>query len=84
MSKNEKTQKSVTPGTPKLALNETDAAHALGLTPRTLQNWRWNGQGPAFVRVSSRCVRYRVEDLEKWAAARVCASTSGDTEARSA
>ncbi len=67
--------KEVTPGTPKLALNETDAAHSLGFQPRTLSEWRRTGEGPAFLRVSSRCVRYRVVDLEAWAASRVKQNT---------
>ncbi|HET7321428.1 MAG TPA: helix-turn-helix domain-containing protein [Longimicrobiaceae bacterium] len=60
----------------KLLLNENEAAKMLGFKPRTLQEWRLRGGGPAFVRVSSRCVRYRPEDLEAWAEARVRTSTS--------
>lgn len=59
-----------------ILLDERAAAATLGLTPRTLQSWRNRGGGPAFVRVSSRCIRYRVEDLEAWAADRVRTSTS--------
>lgn len=57
-------------------LDERDAGAALGMKPRTMQLWRSRGGGPPFVRVSSRCVRYRVADLEAWAAARVRTSTS--------
>lgn len=60
---------------PTILLDERGAASALGLTPRTLQNWRWNGDGPPHVRISSRCVRYRVSDLEAWAASRVKKNT---------
>lgn len=59
-----------------LLLGEPDAAAALGLTQRTLQQWRRDGGGPPYVRVSSRCVRYRVSDLDAWAAERVYGSTS--------
>ncbi|MQA92561.1 MAG: helix-turn-helix domain-containing protein [Gemmatimonas sp.] len=52
-------------------LSERDAAAALGLTPRTLQEWRRRGGGPPYVRISSRCLRYRVADLEEWAAERL-------------
>ena len=62
--------------TPTLLLSERDAAAALGLTPRTLQAWRSRGDGPPHVRVSSRCVRYRVQDLKDWAADRVRQSTA--------
>lgn len=68
MEATEKHKREVSQGTPKLALNEVDAAHSLGLKPRTLQNWRWEGRdGPPWVRISSRCVRYLVSDLEQWA-----------------
>jgi predicted DNA-binding transcriptional regulator AlpA len=59
-----------------LLVDERAAADALGLTPRTLQAWRARGEGPPHVRVSSRCVRYRPQDLEDWAAERVRSSTS--------
>jgi hypothetical protein len=42
---------------------------------------RYRGDGPPFVRVSSRCVRYRPEDLEAWTAARVRISTSDRRDA---
>jgi excisionase family DNA binding protein len=60
----------------KILLTEQEAADAIGLKPRTLQQWRLKGGGPRFVRVSGRCVRYRPEDLEAWAAERVRGSTS--------
>lgn len=74
-TESENKAREVTPGMPRLALNETDAAHSLGFKSRTLQEWRRTGEGPAFLRVSSRCVRYRVEDLEAWAASRVRQNT---------
>ncbi len=64
----------------RMLLDERQAAEALGLTPRTLQEWRRTGGGPPFVRVSSRCVRYRVADLETWIEARLRRSTSDTGE----
>ncbi len=61
---------------PQILVDERAAAAALGLTPRTLQAWRHAGGGPPFCLISSRCVRYRVADLESWAADRVRTSTS--------
>lgn len=60
---------------PTILLDERSAASSLGLTPRTLQSWRWSGIGPSFVRVSARCIRYRISDLEQWAADRVKQNT---------
>lgn len=62
--------------TSALLVDERDAAELLSLTPRTLQEWRRRGEGPPHVRVSSRCIRYRIVDLEEWAAERVRTSTS--------
>lgn len=64
-----------------LLLDERAAATALGMTPRTMSNWRRVGGGPPFIRVSSRCIRYRVADLESWAAERLRTSTSDTGEA---
>jgi predicted GIY-YIG superfamily endonuclease len=60
----------------KLLVSEQEAADALGMTPRTMQEWRRRGGGPPFVRISSRCVRYRPDDLREWAGARIRTSTS--------
>jgi excisionase family DNA binding protein len=57
-------------------LTETEAAHLLGFSVRTLQAWRVRGGGPRFVKVSARCVRYQREDLEEWVRERVRRSTS--------
>ncbi len=48
---------------PSDLLNEKEAAAILGVTPRTLTNWRWRGDGPRWVRVGSRLVRYRRSEL---------------------
>lgn len=44
-------------------LHESDAAKLLAVSPRTLRNWRCLGQGPRYVRISGRCIRYRQSDL---------------------
>lgn len=57
-------------------LSEQEAASFMGFTPRTLQAWRYRGGGPEFVRISSRAIRYRFEDLSKWLEERICSNTS--------
>ncbi len=47
-------------------VSEKEAATLLGFTPRFLQSRRLRGDGPQFVRISSRAVRYRVKDLQEW------------------
>jgi len=45
-------------------LKQDEAAEFLGVTPRFLEMRRFRGDPPAVVRFSSRCVRYRLSDLE--------------------
>jgi predicted DNA-binding transcriptional regulator AlpA len=60
----------------KILLTEAEAAQAIGFSSRFLQERRFKGGGPPFVKVSARAVRYRPSDLEAWAEARVRTSTS--------
>lgn len=57
-------------------LNERQAAEFLGYTVRALQNWRIRGQGPDFVRVSQRSIRYRRKDLMEWVENNLVSSTA--------
>ena len=57
-------------------IDENAAADFLGLTNRTLQAYRHRGGGPQYIRLSSRCLRYRRIDLRAWAEARMRTSTS--------
>ncbi len=52
---------------PVILLDERAAAATLGVSQRALQEWRRCGRGPQYARISSRCIRYRPEDLQKWA-----------------
>ena len=61
---------------PAQLVNEREAASILCYSVRALQNWRHRGGGPDFIKVSSRSVRYRRADLEKWIAARTVSNTS--------
>jgi hypothetical protein len=47
-------------------LNQEEAAQFLHVQPRTLESWRQRRIGPRFVRYSTRCVRYRAQDLQAW------------------
>ena len=60
----------------KLLLTEAEAARLIGFTQRFLQQRRYTGGGPRYIRVSARAIRYRPEDLEAWAAERIRSSTS--------
>lgn len=49
-------------------LTEVETAQLLGVSPRTLQNWRRTGRGPVHVRLSG-LVRYTPADVEAFIAA---------------
>ncbi len=65
-------------------LTTPDAARILGMRPSALENWRWRGEGPLFVRVTPRAIRYRRQDLESFIQDRLRCSTSdpGPTAAK--
>lgn len=57
-------------------IDERKAAEFLGLSARHMQGLRSRGGGPIYVRISSRCVRYRRVELRQWAEERLAANTS--------
>ena len=63
---------------PDALLTEQQASALLGVTIRALQKWRVTGSGPPFVRISSRCIRYRRRDVVDWIAERLKRSTAED------
>ena len=59
----------------ELLLTE-QAAQYLKLSPSTLAKLRLSGNGPQFLRLAGRSIRYRRSDLDAWAAAGAKVSTS--------
>ena len=57
-------------------IRQEAAAEFAGLKPRGLEAMRQRGDGPKFVRVSSRCIRYRRIDLREWSESLLRKSTS--------
>lgn len=62
-------------GQPGRYLSNDEAAAFLLLSPRTLEKQRVIGGGPKFRKFGRRVV-YAIEDLESWANARSCDTTS--------
>jgi len=56
-------------------LTQTEVARRWCLSPRTLERWRWLGQGPAFLKLGGR-VAYRLEDIEAFETAQTRDATS--------
>jgi len=49
-------------------LTTVQAAVQLAMSHRTLEDWRLRGGGPSFIKLGSRSVRYRHEDLDQFVA----------------
>ncbi|MBK8208642.1 MAG: helix-turn-helix domain-containing protein [Rhodospirillales bacterium] len=46
-------------------LNQKQLAERWGISPKTLERWRWLGQGPKFLKLGGR-IAYRLEDIEAY------------------
>jgi hypothetical protein len=58
-------------------LNQVELARRWRITHRTLERWRWLGQGPTYLKLGGR-VAYKLADIEDFEAARAIATpTSG-------
>ena len=44
-------------------LTQVELAARWRISPRTLERWRWAGDGPRFIKIGG-LVRYRLEDIE--------------------
>ena len=56
-------------------LNQVELSRRWSISPRTLERWRWLGQGPQFLKIGGRVV-YRLTDIEAYEAAQLRDSTS--------
>jgi predicted DNA-binding transcriptional regulator AlpA len=48
------------------ALNTTEAAAMMGISPATLRGWKAQRSGPPFIQLSPRCVRYDHRDIQQY------------------
>jgi hypothetical protein len=56
-------------------LNQRELAERLNISPRTLERWRWLGEGPRFLKIGGRVV-YRLQDIERYEAEQLRDSTT--------
>jgi len=49
--------------TPVVHFNQIELADRWRVSPKTLERWRWLGEGPRFVKIGGRVV-YRLVDIE--------------------
>lgn len=57
-------------------LSQTELAARWTISPRTLERWRFTGEGPQFIKIGGR-VAYRLEDIEAYEADRTRQATPG-------
>jgi Helix-turn-helix domain len=66
-------------------LNQRELAERLNISPRTLERWRWLGQGgPAFLKLGGGRVVYRLADVERYEAEQLRDSTTARSPMQSA
>jgi predicted site-specific integrase-resolvase len=56
-------------------LKQRELADRWNISPRTLERWRWVGEGPQYLKVGGR-VAYRLEDVEAYERKQLRASTA--------
>lgn len=57
-------------------MTQDQLAERWHLSPRTLEQWRWLGKGPRFLKIGAR-VLYDEADVEAFEAGQVCQNTNG-------
>ena len=64
-------------------LNQYQLAERWGISPRTLEQWRWQGKGPKYLKIGGRVV-YRLQDVEHYEAQHLHANSVSPLPAREA
>jgi hypothetical protein len=86
MSRNNRVPSSAgpSPGAPQPVhhLNQIELSRRWKVSPRTLERWRWLGQGPRFMKLGGR-VAYRLADIEAFEAEQLREITPRTRTARS-
>jgi hypothetical protein len=59
-------------------LNQIDLARRWRISPRTLERWRWLGEGPRYLKLGGR-VLYRVADIEAYEQSIICITKADST-----
>ncbi|MCX7347050.1 MAG: hypothetical protein NTU78_15140, partial [Alphaproteobacteria bacterium] len=57
-------------------LSQIDLANRWRMSPRTLERWRFTGEGPQFIKIGGR-VLYRLEDIESFEVRQIRQVTPG-------
>lgn len=57
-------------------MNQGQLAQRWDLSPRTLEQWRWRGVGPRYMKIGGRVI-YRLQDVEDFEVERLHLNTNG-------
>lgn len=60
-------------------LNQKNLAARWLISPRTLEQWRWQGHGPRYLKIGGRVV-YRICDVEAFESASLRTNTFGPVD----
>lgn len=63
-------------------LTPEEVAEFTGLSVETLAQWRSQGRGVPYVKISRNCVRYRQCDLDGWLAERIVRTDQDSSDRR--
>jgi hypothetical protein len=58
------------------ALDQNQLADCWHISPRTLEQWRWRGVGPRYLKIGARVI-YPFDHVEEYEAKNLHANTSG-------
>jgi predicted DNA-binding transcriptional regulator AlpA len=65
-------------------MTEQQLCEMIGVHPRTPKRWRRDGDGPAYSRLGARMIRYRIQDVNEWIAARSFAHRAAEAVGKTA
>jgi predicted DNA-binding transcriptional regulator AlpA len=63
-------------------LTADEVAEITGLSIETLAQWRSQGKGPLYLKISRNCVRYRQSDLDAWLVERIVRTDQDGSDRR--
>lgn len=62
-------------------LNQVELSRRWTISPRTLERWRWLGEGPRYLKIGGRVV-YRLEDIESYEQAQMREGAASTPQSR--
>lgn len=64
----------------KTNVTQTELARRWSISPRTLERWRWIGEGPRFLKIGGRVI-YRLDEIEAFELRQTRSSTADNPKA---